>query len=115
MDVRPDSGAPALSGQGTRITIIGAGLGGALLACLLAKDGYEIDVYERRGDPRIHGFVGGRSINLALSARGIHALEQAGLAAEVIQTVIPMPGRMIHPPAGSVHFTPYSGDPKDRI
>jgi kynurenine 3-monooxygenase len=101
----------------TRVAIVGAGLGGALMACYLAQDGYAVDVYERRPDPRVHGFVGGRSINLALSARGIAALAEAGLAEAVLKTVIPMPGRMIHlaEGKGEPRFQSYSKDASDRI
>jgi kynurenine 3-monooxygenase len=52
-----------------RITIIGAGLVGSLLATLLAQRGFDVEVFERRPDPRVHGFLGGRSINLALAER----------------------------------------------
>ena len=61
-------------------TIVGAGLAGALMACFLGRAGQRVRVYERRSDPRRKGLVGGRSINLALSKRGIHALGQVGLA-----------------------------------
>ncbi len=94
---------------------MGAGLAGALLACLLAADGYDITVYERRPDPRKKGFTGGRSINLALSARGIHGLKQAGLAEQVLADAIAMPGRMIHSPSGQLTFQPYSKDQRDAI
>ena len=63
--------------------IIGAGLGGSLLAHFLGQRGWDVRVYERRSDPRARGQLGGRSINLAISARGLHALERAGLADEV--------------------------------
>ena len=97
------------------ITIIGAGLGGALLACRLAQAGHHVSMYERRGDPRAEGFVGGRSINLAISARGIAALREAGLADEVLKAAIPMPGRMIHDSDGGLHFQAYSKDASDHI
>ncbi|MHC4142966.1 MAG: FAD-dependent oxidoreductase, partial [Planctomycetota bacterium] len=99
----------------TRIAIVGAGLAGGLLACLLAEAGHEVSVYERRPDPRAKGFLGGRSINLALSARGIHALQRAGLAEAVLADAIPMRGRMIHSPAGKLSFQPYSKNPTDAI
>ena len=57
------------SGNGKSITLIGAGLAGALLAILLARRGWRVDVHEKRGDPRIKGYEGGRSINLALAER----------------------------------------------
>jgi kynurenine 3-monooxygenase len=107
-----------MSSPTQRIAIVGAGLGGALLASYLARQGHEIHVYERLPDPRDKGFTGGRSINLAISARGLHALRGVGLEDEVLKHAIPMPGRMIHPPPGghgSLHFQAYSKDPTDRI
>src|SRR3954471_5720189 len=98
-----------------RIAIVGAGLAGPLLACYLARDGFDVTVYERRSDPRVAGFVGGRSINLALSARGIDALNRIGLADEVLKTVIPMRGRMLHEPDGRVAFQYYSSNHTDAI
>ncbi len=99
----------------TRVAIVGAGLSGALLANLLGEAGYEIEVFEHRPDPRTKGFLGGRSINLALSARGIHGLKRAGLAERVLAGAIPMRGRMIHALSGSVTFQPYSKNPADAI
>ncbi len=99
----------------SRIAIVGAGLSGSLLACLLAEAGHDIEVFEHRPDPRAKGFVGGRSINLALSARGIHGLRRAGLADAVLADAIPMPGRRIHSPAGRVTFQPYSKNRSDAI
>lgn len=98
-----------------RFTIVGAGLGGTLLACYLGKAGYQVDLYERRPDPRIHGAEGGRSINLALSVRGIEALREVGLAEEVLNQAIPMRGRMIHAPDGTLSFQPYDKDPTRAI
>ncbi len=79
------------------ITIVGAGLAGGLLATLLAQRGWAVDVFERRGDPRMHGYAGGRSINLALAERGLHALRQAGADEEVLKRAIMMRGRFVHP------------------
>ena len=98
-----------------RIAIVGAGLSGSLLACLLAEAGHEIEVFEHRRDPRKNGFAGGRSINLALSARGIHGLRRAGLAEAVLADAIPMSGRRIHSPTGRVTFQPYSKNRSDAI
>ena len=80
------------------VNIAGAGLAGALLAVLLGRRGIPVNVFERRPDPRAHAATSGRSINLALAARGIRALEQAGLMEQVRPTLLPMRGRMIHDP-----------------
>lgn len=93
------------------MVLVGGGLAGGLLATYLGRAGYEVDLYERRSDPEAGQFVGGRSINLAVSVRGIHALEQVGLAGEVLAQAIPMRGRMIHSRDGSLHFQPYDKDP----
>jgi len=98
-----------------KFVLIGSGLAGGLLAAYLGRRGYEVDLYERRADPREGNIVGGRSINLAISTRGIHALEQIGIADEALQHAIPMRGRMIHDRSGALHFTPYDVDPKNCI
>src|SRR6478672_2962892 len=103
------------SRMGTRLTLIGSGLAGGLLGAFLGKRGYEVELYERRADPRAGNTVGGRSINLALSTRGIHALAQLGLADEVLRHAIPMRGRMIHEKSGGLHFSPYDRDPNKHI
>jgi len=79
-----------------RVIINGAGLSGALLACLLCQSGLNVILIEKRKDPRKHGFDEGRSINLALAERGFHALCLAGLTNDVIKRSVPMYGRMIH-------------------
>jgi kynurenine 3-monooxygenase len=98
-----------------RFTLIGSGLAGGLLAAYLGRRGYDVDLYERRADPREGNIVGGRSINLAISTRGIHALEQIGIADEALRYAIPMRGRMIHDKFGALHFAPYDVDPKKCI
>ena len=97
--------------MGSKLALIGSGLAGGLLAGFLGRRGYEIDLFERRPDPRSGNTVGGRSINLALSTRGIHALQQLDLADEVLRHAIPMRGRMIHDRSGALHFSPYDRDP----
>jgi kynurenine 3-monooxygenase len=99
----------------SKLVLIGSGLAGGLLAAYLGRREYEVDLYERRGDPREGNIIGGRSINLALSTRGIHALQQIGVADEVLKQAIPMPGRMIHEKSGALHFAPYDVDPNKRI
>src|SRR5215471_11615151 len=96
-------------------TIVGSGLAGALLACLLGRRGQRVDVYEKRFDPRGHDPDRGRSINLALSVRGIYALRQAGLAEEVLARAIPMRGRMMHSVDGRLTFQPYGKDDSESI
>ena len=98
-----------------KFILIGSGLAGGLLAAYLGRRGYDVDLYERRADPREGNIIGGRSINLALSTRGIHALEQLGIADEVLQHAIPMRGRMIHDKSGNLHFAPYDVDPNKHI
>ena len=100
-----------------KFVLIGSGLAGGLLAAYLGRRGYDVDLYERRADPREGNIVGGRSINLAISTRGIHALEQIGIADETLQHAIPMRGRMIHPAGAGARtiFTPYDVDPKNCI
>lgn len=97
------------------VVVAGAGLGGALVACELAAMGYRVSVYERRPDPRAAGFIGGRSINLALSARGIAALERVGLTARVLADAVPMRGRMMHDVGGELAYQAYSKDPREAI
>lgn len=94
----------------TTISIVGAGLVGSLLSIYLARRGYKVTVYERRFDMRKNFLGGGRSINLALSNRGIRALEEVGLAAEMKKHSVPMKGRLMHDVKGKLTFQPYGKD-----
>ena len=98
-----------------KIVIVGAGLCGTLLAVRMAQRGFEVSVHEKRGDMRLEDVDAGRSINLALSARGLKALERVGLKDEILKLCIPMRGRMIHPQNGESFFSPYSGRQEDYI
>ncbi len=98
-----------------KFVLVGSGLAGGLLAAYLGRRRYDVDLYERRADPREGNIVGGRSINLAISTRGIHALEQIGIADEALRHAIPMRGRMIHDKSGALHFAAYDVDPKKCI
>jgi kynurenine 3-monooxygenase len=89
--------------------IIGAGLAGSLLSIYLAKKGIEADVYESRGDLRKIEAAAGRSINLALSDRGIAALREVGMDKYTLAEAVPMYGRMIHAIDGQTKHLPYSG------
>ena len=97
------------------LAIVGGGLAGALLAILLAQRGWSVDVYERRGDPRVHGYAGGRSINLALAELGLHALRQAGADGEVMKQAVMMRGRYVHPLHGEPGLQRYGRDDSEVI
>jgi kynurenine 3-monooxygenase len=98
-----------------KVTLIGAGLNGPLLAILLRQRGFAVEIYERRPDMRQVRISAGRSINLALSTRGIHALQQAGLWERMRSIIIPMKGRMMHSVAGELTFQPYGKDEAEVI
>jgi kynurenine 3-monooxygenase len=89
------------------IMIIGAGLVGSLLGIYLVRRGHKVSMCERRPDMRKENIAAGRSINLALSDRGIKALREVGIADEIAQIAIPMRGRLIHHPDGSTMLQPY--------
>lgn len=89
------------------ISVIGAGLVGSLLSIYLLKRGYQVRMYERRPDMRKEKVSAGRSINLALSDRGIKALEEVGVMGEIRKICIPMHGRFIHNADGTTAFQPY--------
>jgi len=95
------------------VNIIGAGLAGSLLAILLAKRGFKVTVYERRADPRLASADGGRSINLALAARGIRGLELAGVMDRVMPLTTVMRGRMVHEYDGSAALQMYGVRPNE--
>ena len=90
-----------------RIILVGAGLVGSLLSILLRQRGFDVEVYEKRSDPRKSSVGQGRSINLALSHRGIRTLKMAGVYDRVASMLIPMKGRMMHDEKGDCTFQPY--------
>ncbi|MCR3722129.1 MULTISPECIES: FAD-dependent oxidoreductase [Prauserella salsuginis group] len=92
------------------VAVVGAGLTGCLLAYYLARRGHRVDLYERRPDPRTADAERGRSINLAISERGLDALRRVGLEHRVMADALPMRGRMVHPPTGTPVLQPYSAD-----
>jgi len=98
-----------------KIIIVGAGLCGTLLAMRMAQNGFQVVVYERNSDMRKGVKDAGRSINLALSARGLMALEAAGIKDAILEECIPMRGRMIHPLGGEAFLSNYSGRKEDYI
>jgi kynurenine 3-monooxygenase len=104
-----------MSDHSERITLLGAGLTGPLLALSLAQRGFKVDIYERRPDMRKSRISAGRSINLAVSTRGIHALREAGLWNEMRRIIVPMKGRMMHSIDGDITFQPYGKDESEVI
>lgn len=95
------------SSSSRHVTVVGAALTGATMAIYLARRGHSVELYEMRPDIREADVTEGRSINLALSTRGLHALESIGLADAARELCIPMHGRMIHSPEGDLSFQPY--------
>jgi kynurenine 3-monooxygenase len=90
-----------------KIAIVGGGLSGSLIAVYLAKRGFDVHLFEKRPDMRKNKISAGRSINLALSERGINALKKAGTDTQVLATGIPMAGRMMHTKSGELNYQPY--------
>jgi kynurenine 3-monooxygenase len=101
--------------QTRKITIVGGGLVGAMLSVMLSRRGYEVTVFEKRPDMRKVKIPAGRSINLALAQRGIHALKTAGLMPQVEPLLIPMAGRMLHDLGHAEEFSPYGQRPHEVI
>lgn len=104
-----------MTGKAETISLIGAGLTGPLLAIGLVKRGFRVRIYERRPDMRRVRLSAGRSINLALSARGIQALSSVGLWEQMRRIVVPMRGRMMHSSTSELTFQPYGRDDAEVI
>jgi kynurenine 3-monooxygenase len=101
--------------DGPGVRIVGAGPTGALLAILLQRRGHTVDLYESRADPRAAAAESGRSINLALADRGIHALQMAGVFQDLKDALLPMRGRLIHHQGGGTSLQPYGQRPNELI
>ena len=97
------------------VSILGAGPTGALLAIFLQRRGLPVTLYESRADPRGQPGESGRSINLALADRGIHALKRAGVYDAIAHHLVPMRGRMVHAPEGGESLQPYGRLPGEVI
>jgi len=104
-----------MTAEQSKLTLIGSGLTGPLLAISLVKRGFPVELYERRADMRRMPISAGRSINLALSTRGIHALGEAGVFEEIRKIILPMRGRMMHSVSGELTFMPYGKDETEVI
>lgn len=98
----------------TDFHVVGSGLAGTLMALYLAQNQFKTQLYERRPDMRQVELPAGRSINLALSARGLYALGEVGLKAKVLEQALPMRGRMLHSLDGELTFQAY-GQPHEYI
>jgi kynurenine 3-monooxygenase len=98
-----------------RVTIVGAGMSGSLMAIFLARRGFAVEVYEKRGDLRREPVDTGKSIKMTLAARGLQALEQVGLSAEVLRLCVPLRGRAVHSGDGTVTYQPYGKDEREVI
>lgn len=103
------------SGNDRKLTLVGAGPVGSLLSIFLARRGYEVEILERRPDMRRETISAGRSINLAMSVRGLHALKQVGMDQEALREAVPMYGRMMHAINGELTFQNYGKDDSDCI
>ncbi len=98
-----------------RVNVVGAGQCGTLMAIMLARHGFDVRVYERFEDPRVHDAEAGRSINLALAARGLNALRQIGIDALIRPMLVPMRGRMVHTEDGRSEFLRYGSQADEEI
>lgn len=105
--LKPNFSAIFEAMQKERFTIVGGGLAGSLLGVFLGQKGYKVDLFERRPDMRNEDIDGHRSINLALSHRGIKALERVGLSDLILKDAIPMHGRIMHDTKGELAYQPY--------
>lgn len=98
-----------------KVLIVGAGLAGSLLAIKMAQQGYRVEVHEKLPDLRKKSLDAGRSINLALSDRGLRALKDSGVKEEILELCIPMYARAIHSAEGETRNSPYSGREGEKI
>lgn len=95
-----------------KVIIVGAGLAGSYMAYAMGKKGYEVQVFEKRRDPRKSNYGSGRSINLVVSHRGWTALAYAGIEEKIRKIVVPAYGRQIHDLKGNESYFPYNIDNK---
>jgi kynurenine 3-monooxygenase len=98
-----------------KATILGGGLCGSLLSIVLARRGMKVILLERQADPRKDGATGGRSINLAMSSRGIRALKHAGVFEQIEPLLMPMAGRLIHDEDGTTELHAYGQNESEVI
>lgn len=99
-----------MSKMNKKILVAGGGLVGSLLAIMMKKRGYEVDLFEKRSDIRKQTNDTGRSINLIVTSRGLNALQKLGLVDKVVKITVPVTGRMLHSRTGEQAFQPYGRD-----
>lgn len=90
-----------------RFVVVGGGLVGSMVAAMLGRDGYQVEIIERRGDPRQDAMESGRSINLAISARGLNALANLAVGDDFLSLGVPLYRRAIHAVSGALSYQPY--------
>ena len=110
-----DAVEPARVPHEGSVTVVGAGPTGALLAILMQRRGLKVALYDNRRDPRDHAGDSGRSINLALADRGIHALKAVGVWEAIVEALVPMRGRCIHELNGNESLQLYGQRPSEVI
>jgi kynurenine 3-monooxygenase len=93
-----------------KVCVVGAGLTGSLLTIILAKRGFEVDMYEKRPDIRKKLVSGNRTIAMSLSVRGIRGLERAGLSENIVKNTLPKHSRVVHKKNGSLFVQQYGKD-----
>lgn len=92
-----------------KVVIVGAGHSGALLAHYLLRrgDSYQIDICDRRRDPRIVSFSKSRTFPLTLSDRGMNALRKIEGVEEAVKAMsVEMTGAVLHQKNGKMRFLP---------
>jgi len=90
-----------------KVCVVGAGLTGSLLSVMLAKKGFEVDLYEKRPDIRKKLVSGNRTIAMSLSVRGIRGLQRAGLSEKIVNKTLPKHSRIVHKEDGSYAVQQY--------
>lgn len=96
-----------------KILIVGGGLVGSLLAVMMKKRGHHVEIFEKRTDPRLNKNTSGRSINLIVTSRGLHALKSVGLYEEALKLTVAVTGRMMHSKKGELTYQAYGRDPSE--
>ena len=97
------------------VHVVGSGLVGTLTALFLAREGFQVELYERRPDMRRLEMSAGRSINLVITDRGLQAVEKVGLREKIMEITIPMKGRMLHDLEGKTTYVPYGQTEREVI